>query len=273
MPTHYETLGVPSTATEDEIKRAYRRIMISQHPDRSKQEADGPFLRAIEAKHVLTDPQLRAAYDRRLRDHRATVEPPRRGIDMLTRVLLPLDVAARGGEHDLELVQPNGSVTHLRLDVPQGAEPGHVWRLEGRGGPGSPPGDLIVMLTDYVADPVFRRESLDEARARVADLPFDEQARLAPTLATLERYGLDLHADLVVTLAQAYCGDKVYVATPWSTVGVQLRPGEPPPPLTRVRGHGWRVGGVRGDLILHVTVQWPRAGDPALMQALRAADG
>ena len=61
----YKVLDVPKTATEPEIKKAYRRLAMKYHPDRNPndKEAEDRFKEAKEACEVLTDPQKRAAYD------------------------------------------------------------------------------------------------------------------------------------------------------------------------------------------------------------------
>lgn len=63
---YYEVLGVSRTATEIEIKRAYRRLAVEHHPDKNpdKPEAEERFKEAAEAYSVLSDTQKRAAYDR-----------------------------------------------------------------------------------------------------------------------------------------------------------------------------------------------------------------
>lgn len=61
---YYEVMGVPRTATADEIKRAYRRLARKYHPDVSKQaDAEERFKEVGEAYEVLKDPEKRAAYD------------------------------------------------------------------------------------------------------------------------------------------------------------------------------------------------------------------
>lgn len=62
---YYEILEVSRTATEDELKTAYRRLAKKYHPDVNKEAgADDKFKEATEAYGILTDKQKRAAYDR-----------------------------------------------------------------------------------------------------------------------------------------------------------------------------------------------------------------
>ncbi len=67
---YYEVLGISKTATEQEIKAAYKKMAIKYHPDRQgnksdaeKKEAEAKFKEAAEAYDVLHDPQKRQRYD------------------------------------------------------------------------------------------------------------------------------------------------------------------------------------------------------------------
>ncbi|MCX8683683.1 molecular chaperone DnaJ [Gilliamella sp. B2889] len=63
---YYETLGVSKSATEAEIKKAYKRLAMKYHPDKNqdnKAEAEAKFKEVKEAYEILTDPQKKAAYD------------------------------------------------------------------------------------------------------------------------------------------------------------------------------------------------------------------
>lgn len=66
MADFYSVLEVERTASDDEIKKAYRRLAMQYHPDRNNgsKEAEERFKSITEAYDVLRDPQKRAAYDR-----------------------------------------------------------------------------------------------------------------------------------------------------------------------------------------------------------------
>src|SRR5450755_4561681 len=62
---YYEILGIARTATDDEIKKAFRRLAKQYHPDANKEQgADARFIEINEAYEVLSDTQKRATYDR-----------------------------------------------------------------------------------------------------------------------------------------------------------------------------------------------------------------
>jgi len=63
---YYEILGVSRTATEDEIKKSYRKLAFQYHPDRNPNnpEAEEKFKEASEAYEVLHDAEKRGLYDR-----------------------------------------------------------------------------------------------------------------------------------------------------------------------------------------------------------------
>ncbi len=65
MQNYYETLGIPKTATEAEIKKAYRKLAMQYHPDRNQGDktAEEKFKQINEAYAVLSDTAKRQQYD------------------------------------------------------------------------------------------------------------------------------------------------------------------------------------------------------------------
>src|SRR5258705_12421248 len=62
---YYDILGVSRNATDEEIKKAFRRLAKQYHPDANKEQGvEARFIEIKEAYEVLRDPQKRAAYDR-----------------------------------------------------------------------------------------------------------------------------------------------------------------------------------------------------------------
>ncbi|MEJ7138412.1 molecular chaperone DnaJ [Amphibiibacter pelophylacis] len=66
-PDFYQSLGVPKNASDDDIKKAYRKLAMKHHPDRNQgdkaKQAEEKFKEIKEAYEILSDPQKRAAYD------------------------------------------------------------------------------------------------------------------------------------------------------------------------------------------------------------------
>jgi len=77
---YYEVLGVPKNASEDEIKKAYRKLAMKYHPDRNQgdsgKDAEAHFKEAKEAYEMLSDSEKRSAYDQ---FGHAGVDPNMRG--------------------------------------------------------------------------------------------------------------------------------------------------------------------------------------------------
>ena len=109
---YYEVLGVQKDASEDEIKKAYRKLAIKYHPDRNPGDktAEEKFKEAAEAYDVLHDPKKRQQYDQfgfdapgggfggfgGARGGGARQSPRYRGADLRLKVRLTLQEIATG---------------------------------------------------------------------------------------------------------------------------------------------------------------------------------
>jgi molecular chaperone DnaJ len=136
---YYDVLGIPRTATKEEIKKAYRRLARQYHPDVSTEDgADEKFKELSEAYEVLSDDGKRTAYDRfghaGVKGAGAGFDPyggfgtmadffeeffggfggasrrrrrgPRRGADLRYDLTIEFEEAVFGVEKDIELVRP-----------------------------------------------------------------------------------------------------------------------------------------------------------------------
>ncbi len=67
--THYDTLGLRSSAREGEIKAAYRSLAKTYHPDKNKQDpnAQSKFVEISNAYEILSDENKRREYDQQLK--------------------------------------------------------------------------------------------------------------------------------------------------------------------------------------------------------------
>lgn len=174
----YDVLGVPRNATADEIRKAYRAIALTCHPDRVGNDSDAVarFREATSAYEVLSDPHKRRRYDRGfvdipsvsdlfLRHHvgRRLLEimlptapaAPQRGADRIVAVDVPPSLLATGGVYPLVLPSPTGGTVEVPLVIPPNAEAVPYCRIARLGHPGKnggEPGDVWIILLKTEAD-------------------------------------------------------------------------------------------------------------------------
>ena len=160
---YYAILGVPRNATQEEIKRAYKRLARQYHPDVNKSpEAEEKFKEINEAYAVLSDPEKRRIYDTYGTTEAPPPPPPggydfsgfdvedfseffqelfgpglfggfgrrsRKGRDLRAELPLTLEEAFHGGERVVEVAGRRVSVR-----IPPGVREGSVIRVPGMGG-------------------------------------------------------------------------------------------------------------------------------------------
>jgi curved DNA-binding protein len=259
MKDYYAILGVPRNATQEEIKRAYKRLARQYHPDVNKSpEAEEKFKEINEAYAVLSDPEKRKIYD----TYGTTTPPPppppggydfsgfdvedfsdffqelfggglfgrsrrpRRGRDVRAELPLTLEEAFHGGERVLEV---GGRRVSVR--IPPGVQDGTTLRVPGMGGPGDPPGDLLLTVR-LLPHPRFRLE------------------------------GQDLYATLDVPAPIAVVGGKVRAMTLEGPVEVTVPPRTQAGRKLRLKGKGFPGPTGRGDLYLEVRLTIPERLTP-----------
>lgn len=298
MADLYQVLGVPRTADEAAIKRAYRKLAKELHPDRNK---DNPraverFKQVTAAYDILSDAGKRGQYDRGEIDEAGNPRMPGgfgAGFGGF-RGARP-GAGARPGGPDFEV---GGDPTDLFEEL--------FGRATGRGGgfggfrqPPRRGADVAYRLAVPFADAALARKvRLALANGKTIDLQIPkgvedgQQLRLAgqgeagpagpgDAIVTLSiqpdprftRDGTaDLRTDVMVPLAVAVLGGEQRVPTPDGEVKAKIAPGTTSGRLLRLKGKGWtRKDGSRGDLLARVLVDVP--ADPELAAFLGARAG
>jgi curved DNA-binding protein len=254
----YKTLGVSRSASEDEIRKAFRRLARRYHPDTQPDDplAGARFKELTEAYDVLGDPPRRRAYDAAFSDGASQGEAkrsgldaslsglfgaasaaPRRGADLEVEAEVTLEQVLTGTAVTLSLTPPSGEVRRLRVKIPPGVENNTVVRLPREGDPGDfggPAGDLLVRVS-VQSHPTFQRE------------------------------GANLAIDLPVSVFDAVLGGRVQCPSLQGPLALDIPPGTQGNAVFRFSGHGLPrlKGGGRGDLEARVYLVVPSGLDEA----------
>src|SRR5688572_652261 len=278
---YYEVLGVNKDASEEDLKKAYRRLAMKWHPDRNPDnpKAEENFKEAKEAYEVLCEPQKRAAYDQ---FGHAGVNPQAGGGpggagfgDIFSDIFGEIFGGSRGagqvrvsqGPFSIAQTCPrchgSGSVIPnpcaacsgsgriklqktLAVKIPAGVDEGDRVRLSGEGEPGvngGPPGDLYVQV-HVKPHGVFQRDHDD------------------------------LHCEMPISITTAALGGEIGIPTLDGSAKVRI-PAETQTGKTfRIKGKG--IKGVRsqepGDLFCHVVVETPVSLTSRQRELLREFD-
>jgi curved DNA-binding protein len=284
---YYKVLGVPRTATPDEIKKAYRKLAMEYHPDKTRgnKAAEEKFKDVNEANEVLSDPEKRKKYDRFGEDWKHYQE-----------------TGAQPGGFDWSKYAGGGGGQARRMSREEydaifgGESVGDIFELlfgqrgasrRGRRA-AAIKGDDLEAETTLTLDEAYhgstRLIELGGQTIRVTIKPgiADGQVlriagkggagmyggpsgdlyltvRIMPH-PDLHRKGNDLQCDLAVELYTAVLGGKAQVRTLKGTVNVDIQKGTPNGTALRLRGLGMPIYGRKnefGDLFVKVVIKIP----------------
>jgi len=166
MPTkrdYYEVLGIDRNATDEEIKRAFRKLAFQYHPDHNRNDgAEEKFKEVNEAYEMLSDPDKRAAYDRFGHGGAeevfgrgfegfnfggfgdifdaffggattATRQAPQPGADLRYRFTITFEEAAFGCEKELNIVRTENCSLCQGIGCKPGSQPSRCPNCNGTG--------------------------------------------------------------------------------------------------------------------------------------------
>lgn len=293
---YYQTLGVPRTASAEEIRKAYRELARKYHPDLHPDDAAAKekFKQVQTAFDVLNDQSKREMYDR----YGSAFEGVGAGGPGGGRGPFPGGGGfPGGGEIDLESLFGGGGFGDLFG--------GGATRPRGRRGrPARAAGDDVTARidipfklaidggkTDVRLDRDGKTETIsvtipqglpDGARMRLrgqglpgsgggpaGDLLLDVHVEQHPAY---RRTGDTLEVTLPVTISEAIQGAKVDLPTPWGTIALKVPPGTSGGRKLRAAGMGVRhANGSKGDLVAEVQIVLPDEADAPAREALLAA--
>ena len=289
---YYETLGVPRTASPEEIKQAFRKLARIHHPDVAKNKTAGEekFKEINEAYEVLSDPSKREKYDRlgAQWEQGGQTAPPAWERSAGAHPGPEFHFNGSTGFSDFFEQFFGGDFSGSRPGGPQGAPGG------GRTRHGSDiEGDILVTLDEVMRGTLrpISLQTVDPATGEAETHTFS--VRIPPgapegrrirvpgkgspgsgggtpgDLYLRVRYaahpdfrsrGEDLYHDLDLAPWEAVLGASVVTPTLEGSIKVRIPPGTTAGKQLRIRGHGLpkKPGGERGDLFVVANIQVPQ---------------
>jgi curved DNA-binding protein len=297
---YYEILGVPRTATTDEIKKAFRRLARLYHPDVAKDKVAGEakFKEINEAYEVLSDPEKRQHYNDLEAGHQAGADFTPPGSARGRAYASPED-----GDSSFEFTGTGFSDFFETFFANRRDQSGAFRRASPHAGEATlaargydAEADILVTLEEALRgatrEVTLRRPGANGAAARtdtyqVKIPPGVREGKLirltgqggpgraggpAGDLFLRVRLaahpdfrieGADLHYELDLAPWEAVLGVKVNLPTLDGAAALQVKPGSASGSVMRLRGLGLhREGGGRGDLYATLVIQVPKSVTP-----------
>lgn len=289
----YKILGIKKGASDDEVRKAYRKLAKKHHPDLNpgNKQSEDTFKQISAAYDLLGDAEKRARFDRGEIDETGAERPPRG----FYRHYADQGAGPSGGNpyrnqtgfEDVDL----GMFADLFGGRPRSGAGNAEFRMRG--------GDVRYELTVEFLDAVngaTRQVTMPDGRVLNIAIPVgsrdgqtlrlrgqgqpgigggpagDAYVELHVTPHPLfELKGNEIHIELPVTLGEATLGGKVRVPTPTGAVSVTVPKGSNTGSVLRLRGKGLKDGrsGKQGDAFVHLKVVLPEKPDPELEAFLR----
>ena len=180
---YYEILGIKENASQDDIKKAYKKLAMTHHPDRGGDNKK--FQEISQAYETLSDPQKRSQYDAERNGFShgfntnhgfpdfgdifgfhfgpgfASHNRMKRNRDLGLRISISFKQSYQGTQTEAQYVTPGGKKRTIVIDIPPGVQSGQILRYGGLGDdsiPNIPPGNLNVTIMVEPDDEWFRRD-------------------------------------------------------------------------------------------------------------------